>query len=146
VNTPTHRTASLVTLGAALVRDVRGPSRGQEPKRRLAAVMVDSGGNPGASMRMDGAQLVAMPLAINKAYTSVACSLPTETWGPGSEPGGLDWGLALSVAGRFFVFAGGLLLRSDGALVGGIAVSGAAATADRACTSAGLQSAGFDEV
>ena len=76
MNTPIHRTASLVALGVVLVRDVRGPSRGQEPKRRLAAVM----------------------------------------------------------------------LRSDGALVGGIAVSGAAATADRACTSAGLQSAGFDEV
>ena len=146
MDTPTHRTASLVTLDAALAAISGVRAEAQNRNAELAAVVVDTGGNIVASMRMDGAQLDAMPLAIDKAYTAVACGMPTETWGPGSQPGGPDWGLTLSVGGRFVVFAGGLSLRSGGSLVGGLGVSGAAAEVDRVCASAGLQSAGFDEV
>jgi uncharacterized protein GlcG (DUF336 family) len=43
----------------------------------ISAAVVDSGGQLVAALRMDGAQLCAMPLAIDKAYTAVACGLPT---------------------------------------------------------------------
>jgi len=146
MNNPIYRTTSVVTLDAALEALAGVRIEAQNRNVVLAAVVVDTGGNIVASMRMDGSQLVAMPLAIDKAFTAVACGMPTETWGLGSQPGGPDWGLALSAGGRFVVFAGGLPMRSNGTLVGGLGVSGAASEVDRACAAGGLKSSGFDQV
>lgn len=110
----------------------------------LAAAVVDIGGNVVASSRMDGAQLVAMPLAIDKAWTAVACGAPTERWAESSAPGGSDWGLSTSLGGRLVVFPGGLPIHSGGTLIGGIGVSGAAANVDRGCAEAALRAAGLD--
>jgi uncharacterized protein GlcG (DUF336 family) len=109
----------------------------------LGAAVVDAGGDLVAALRMDGAQLVALPLATDKAYTAVALDAPTETWAASTAPGGADWGMATALGGRLVVFAGGLPVRVDGALVGGLGVSGAAAAVDRACAEAGLAAAGL---
>lgn len=118
-----------------------------EAERRgavMGAAVVDAGGNLVAAARMDGAQLVALPLATDKAFTAVALGAPTETWAESTAPGGADWGMATSLGGRLVVFAGGLPVRVDGALVGGVGVSGAAAAVDRACAAAGLAAAGLE--
>ena len=120
-----------------------------EAERRevaLSAVVCDLGGEVVAAQRMDGAQLAAMALAIDKAYTAVSFGHPTEAWAQSTEPGAGDWGLSTVLGGRIVVFAGGLPLRRDGRLVGAVGVSGSAAEVDRACALAGLQALDFDPV
>ena len=105
---------------------------------RLAAVVVDRGGNTVACMRMDGAQLGAGSLALDKAVTAVSFGYPTRAWLTSSAPGGSDWGLAHTLGGRAIVFPGGLPIFSPAGLVGGIGVSGTASDVDEACAEAAV--------
>jgi hypothetical protein len=65
----------------------------------MGAAVVDLGGQVVAALRMDGAQLPALNLAIDKAYTAVSFGHPTEFWAASTRPDGSDWGLA-STLGR----------------------------------------------
>jgi uncharacterized protein GlcG (DUF336 family) len=112
----------------------------------MGAAVVDLGGQVVAALRMDGAQLPALNLAIDKAYTAVSFGHPTEFWASSTRPDGPDWGLASTLGGRIVVFAGGLPIRAGGALAGGLGVSGAASEVDRACAAAGLRAAGLEAV
>ncbi len=109
----------------------------------LAAAVVDRGGNLVASMRMDNAQLGAMSLAFDKAVTAVSFGYPTRAWSTSSAPGGSDWGLAHTLGGRAVVFPGGVPVFADGALVGGLGVSGAASDIDEKCALGAILSAGL---
>jgi uncharacterized protein GlcG (DUF336 family) len=134
------------SVGLDLALDLLEGVRTEAAERGVAmgAAVVDIGGNIVASCRMDGAQLVALPLAIDKAWTAVACGQPTERWATSSTPGEGDWGLSTALGGRFIVFAGGLpITTTDGQLIGGLGVSGSAAEVDRACAEAALRAAGL---
>jgi uncharacterized protein GlcG (DUF336 family) len=139
-------TRSEVGLDAALT--VLAGVREEAARRGVAmgAVVQDLGGRTVAAQRMDGAQLAAVDLAADKAYTAVSFGHPTEAWAASTVPGQGDWGLSTVLGGRIVVFAGGLPLRRDGRLVGAVGVSGAAAAVDRACAAAGVAAAGFDAV
>ena len=110
---------------------------------RLAVAVVDRGGNIVASVRMDGAQLGASYLALNKAYTAVAFGLPTGAWAASSMPGGSDWGLTATLDGRAVVFPGGVPVYLDGHLIGGVGVSGAKSEIDEACAEKAVAGAGL---
>jgi uncharacterized protein GlcG (DUF336 family) len=110
---------------------------------RLAAVVVDRGGNAVASMRMDRAQLGAASLASDKAVTAVSFGHPTRAWLASSAPGGSDWGLAHTLGGRAIVFPGGVPVYAGDELVGGLGVSGTAADVDEACAEAAVRSQGL---
>jgi uncharacterized protein GlcG (DUF336 family) len=84
--------------------------------------VVDRGGNLVAAARMDGAQLAALSLATDKAYTAVSFGFPTSAWVDSSAPGGSDWGLGSTLGGRSVVFPGGVPLYADGELVGALGV------------------------
>ena len=135
------------TLPLDLAQQILAGVRAEAERRGAAmgAAVVDAGGNLVASVRMDGAQLVALPLATDKAYTAVALDAPTETWADSTTPGGADWGMASALGGRLVVFAGGLPVRLHGVLAGGVGVSGSAAAVDRACAEAGLAAAGLTD-
>ena len=111
---------------------------------RLACAVVDRGGNVVAALRMDGAQLAALSLATDKAFTAVSFGFPTSEWINSSAPGGSDWGLSSSLGGRAVVFPGGVPLRVDGHLVGALGVSGTASTVDQECAIHALQRVGFE--
>lgn len=108
----------------------------------LAIAVVDDSGNVVASARMDGAALGAMPLAVGKAYTAVLWDTPTGAFAASTQPGGDDWGWNATDP-RIVVYAGGVPLHADGALVGGVGASGATATEDEACVLAAVQALGF---
>ena len=74
----------------------------------LSVSVVDRGGNPVASCRMDGAQLGSASLAADKAFTAASFGFPTAAWSTSSAPGGSDWGLAHALGGRCVVFPGGV--------------------------------------
>jgi uncharacterized protein GlcG (DUF336 family) len=109
----------------------------------MGVAVVDRAGNLVAAQRMDGAQIIAVPLAVDKAYTAVACGRPTDAWTGATQPGGSDWGFNTTLSGRMVVFAGGVPVVVGGEVVGGLGVSGAAAAVDKQCAEAGLTAAGL---
>lgn len=110
---------------------------------RLAVAVVDRGGNLVAALRMDGAQLGASSIALNKAYTAVAFGLPTGAWAAPSIPGASDWGLTGTLEGRAVVFPGGVPVYLEGHLIGGVGVSGAKSEVDEACAETAVAGAGL---
>ena len=110
----------------------------------LAAAVVDRGGNTVASMRMDGAQLGAGSIALDKAVTAASFGFPTAAWTTSSAPGGSDWGLAHALGGRTIVFPGGVPVFAQTNLVGALGVSGAASEVDDACAVLAVRARGLD--
>ena len=139
------RTVRPADVTLALAQQLLTGVVGEAARRGVAmgAAVVDRGGNEVASVRMDGAQIVALPLALDKAFTAVACGRPSDAWATSTQPGGGDWGFNTTLGGRIVVFAGGVPIVVDGEVVGGLGVSGAAAHVDKACAEAGLASAGL---
>jgi uncharacterized protein GlcG (DUF336 family) len=109
----------------------------------LAMCVVDAGGNIVASQRMDGAALGAMKLAVGKAYTAVLWGARTGDFTESTQPGGADWGWNTTDE-RIVVYAGGVPLLADGALVGAVGASGGLAEEDEACVIAAARAVGFE--
>ena len=108
----------------------------QEAQRRaiaISAAVVDAGGHLVAFGRMDGAEIAGPTLATDKAFTAVAHSIATEELAVLAAPGGELFGLQSNGAGRYVIFGGGIPLRQDGAIVGGIGVSGSTSDNDIGC-------------
>ncbi|QIF02271.1 heme-binding protein [Roseimicrobium sp. ORNL1] len=99
--------------------------------------VVDAGPNLKGFIRMDGALLGAIDVALKKART--ACLFETETGGIGelSQPGGPLYNIEHSNGG-LISFPGGVPLKSpDGVVIGAIGVSGSTVENDRAVALAG---------
>ena len=99
--------------------------------------VVDAGGNLVAHVRMDGAWIGSINISINKAYTSRAFDISTKDLGENSQPGQQFYGIHVSNQGRIMIFAGGIPLKRDGAVVGAIGVSGGSGEQDHAVAEAG---------
>ncbi|TVT48161.1 MAG: heme-binding protein [Denitromonas halophila] len=104
---------------------------------RINVAVADSGGNLAAFLRMPGAFVQSIDIAIDKAYTAAGFGFPTGDW---MKAVGHDEGMKLgfSARPRLVVFGGGLPIRIDGALIGGVGVSGASEAQDEACARAAL--------
>jgi glc operon protein GlcG len=113
--------------------------RARELELGVCAAVLDAGANPVATVRMDGAQLGAYPLAIDKAWTAVAFQAPTDQWAGATEPGAPAWGFSTALAGRVIVFAGGIPLFAGGRVAGAVGVSGSSGLNDTACATAGAE-------
>lgn len=108
----------------------------------VSAAVVDAGGNLVAFARMDGAEIAGPVLAVDKAYTAVANRIATSELARLAAPGGELYGLQANGGGRFVIFGGGVPVRVDGEVVGGVGVSGASAADDEACAVAGMAAFG----
>ncbi len=99
--------------------------------------VVDAGANLKAFLRMDGAWLGSIDIAITKARTARYFDMPTGEIGELSQPGGSLYGIEHSNGG-LISFPGGLPLKNgDGDIVGAIGVSGSTVEDDHACAEAG---------
>ena len=102
----------------------------------------DEGGFPLVLERMDDARVTGPQIAWNKAFTAAGHKRSTHLFNappngpalPGNEAFGIQW----SFEGRFAVFVGGFPIVVDGAVVGGIGLSGGNGEQDIACGLAGL--------
>ncbi len=110
----------------------------------LAVCVADRAGNPVASARMDGAPLGAYAVACDKAYSSAIWGDRTGAMGTAAQPGGEDFGIAGALGGRMIVFAGGVPIRRQGELIGGLGVSGARSPEDEAVALAALAALGLE--
>ena len=101
--------------------------------------VVDSGANLVAHVRMDRAWLGSIDISIKKAFTSRAFDISTKELGEHSQPGGQFFGIHASNEGRIMIFAGGIPLHRNGAIVGAIGVSGGSGEQDHAVAEAGAE-------
>ena len=111
---------------------------------RINVAVADRGGNLVAFLRMPGAFLHSINIAIDKAYTAASFGFSTKDW---MSLVGADEGMKLgfSAQPRLIVFGGGLPVRVDGNAewIGGIGVSGASEAQDEECARAGLAAIGI---
>ena len=106
---------------------------------KMDIAVVDAGGNLKAFLRMDGAWLGSIDIAIKKATTARFFDMPTGEIGKLSQPGGPLYNIEHSNGG-LITFPGGLPLRAaDGALIGAIGVSGSSVEDDHAVATAGTE-------
>lgn len=105
---------------------------------RINVAVTDAGGSLMAFLRMNGAFLHSIDIAIDKAYTAAGFGFSTSQW---SQILAGDEALRLGIVHRprLVVFGGGLPITEDGELIGGIGVSGGSAEQDEACARAGLE-------
>ncbi len=101
--------------------------------------VVDAGGNLVAHVRMDGAWMGSVDISIKKAWTSRAFDISTKDLSKFAQPGGDFYGIHASNDGRVMIFAGGIPLKRDGAVVGAIGVSGGSGKQDQTVAEAGAK-------
>lgn len=89
----------------------------------MVIAVVDESGVLKAFRRMDGAALLSVEIAQNKAYTAVSFGMPTHQWFEfiKNDPPLLH---GIVHTPRLVVFGGGYPVTLDGKVVGGIGVSG----------------------
>lgn len=104
----------------------------------MVVAIVDKGTNLILLERMDGAIIAAIRIAQDKAYTSAATGFGTHEIAGISQPGQVAYGLANADGGRMIIFAGGLPIKKDGELIGGIGASGGLANQDQEVAQAGI--------
>jgi uncharacterized protein GlcG (DUF336 family) len=103
----------------------------------MVIAIVDESGVLKAFQRMDGAPLLSVELATDKAYTAAAYGFPTHGWFDfiKDDPPLLH---GIIKTPRLIVFGGGYPITVDGAVVGGIGVSGGHYKQDMEVAEAGL--------
>jgi uncharacterized protein GlcG (DUF336 family) len=135
------RSTQVLTAEAALKAIAVAQEKATEIGVPMTICIVDVGAITKAQLRMDGASLSSVDVAINKAYTSVAVGSPTS--------GLFDFikSDAPLLAGlpsqpRMAIFGGGLPIQIGGELVGAIGVSGGHYSQDEVVAQAAVDALG----
>jgi len=111
--------------------------KSEELDTKMNIAIVDAGGNLKAFVRMDGAWLGSIDIAIKKAKTARFFDMDTGNIGELSQPGGPLYNIEHSNEG-LITFPGGVPLRNaDGDVIGAIGVSGSTVENDHEVAMAG---------
>jgi len=105
----------------------------------MVIAVVDEGGSLVAQHRMDGALLVSIDIARNKAYTAIATKMPTHELAEVAQSNQPLFGIHNADGGRIVIFGGGFPLEHSGRIIGGIGVSGGNVEQDMQCARAALK-------
>jgi uncharacterized protein GlcG (DUF336 family) len=140
--------ADTITAGTVLetitLEDARrvldaAAAKATEIGQPMDIAVVDAGGNLKAHVRMDGANIGSITIAINKAYTAIAFQGETASLQEATRPEGPIFGLSDAHGGRLAVFPGGIPLVRDGHIMGAIGVSTGTVEQDQEVASAGAE-------
>lgn len=99
--------------------------------------IVDAGGNLKAFMRMDGAFLASIDIAIKKAKTARSLNMSTYELSKLAQPGQELYGIEVSNGGMVIFGGGELIKNKDGLIIGAIGVSGGSVAEDMSVAQAG---------
>ena len=105
--------------------------------------VVDVSGVQVAFLRMPGAPLHAIDIAIDKAYTAASFGLATSQWHNALQKHSDAVREGIVLRPRFVAFGGGLPILENGLRIGGIGVSGGSEQEDEAIAQAGLKAIGL---
>jgi len=103
--------------------------------------VADAGGGLIAHVRMDGAWLGSVAIAIDKAWTARAFDVSTSDIAQITQSGQQGFGLNTTNDGRVVIFGGGIPVKRDGVVVGAVGTSGGSVEQDVAVARAAV--AGF---
>ena len=134
---------SVVSAEAVSVALEAAVAKAAELGVKINVAVADSGGNLSGFLRMPGAFVQSIDIAIDKAYTAAGFGFSTKDW---MKLIGHDDGMkfGFSARPRLVVFGGGLPLRVNGELIGGIGVSGASEEQDEIFARAALDAIGAE--
>ncbi len=108
----------------------------------MVIAVCDEGGNLKALSRMDGAALLSVKIAQDKAYTAIGFGLATHQWYDFiKEDAPLLHGIPQQ--DRLVIFGGGYPLRHAEQVIGGLGVSGGHYHQDMEVAEAALDALGF---
>ena len=117
-------------VGGALHAIAGGERKALELKVPYNIAVVDAGGGLVAHVRMDGAWLGSVDIAIDKAWTARAFDLTTETLAQLAQPGQQGFGLNTTNRCRAVIFGGGIPIKADGTVIGAVGASGGSVEQD----------------
>ena len=103
--------------------------------------VADVGGGLVAHVRMDGAWLGSVDIAINKAWTARAFDMPTDDLAKITQSGQQGFGLNTTNDSRVVIFGGGIPIKREGVVIGAVGASGGSVEQDVAVARAAV--AGF---
>ncbi|MEU8337379.1 GlcG/HbpS family heme-binding protein [Micromonospora tulbaghiae] len=128
-----------ISAPAARAMVAAAVARAEEMGFAVTVAVCDESGVLKAYERMDGAPLVSVQLAQDKAYTAVGFGLSSDGWYDFiKDDGPLAMGAPPAID-RLVTFGGGYPVKVDDVLVGGIGVSGGHYTQDMEVAQAGLK-------
>jgi len=104
----------------------------------MCLAVVDESGTLIAFSRMDGGKIVGVSIAQDKAYTAAVARRPTHEYNELCVPGNLLFGIHTACDGRFTIIGGGLPVKIDDTVIGGIGASSGTPDEDIACAQAGI--------
>jgi len=100
--------------------------------------VADAGGGLVAHIRMDGAWLASVDIAINKAWTARAFDMSTEDLSHLTQSGQQGFGLNTTNDSRVVIFGGGIPVKRDGVVIGAVGASGGSVEQDVAVARAAI--------
>lgn len=112
---------------------------------RVNVALVDASGVLAGFLRMPGAPLHSVEIAIDKAYTAASFGLPTARWTEVLQSHSAAVREGLVQRPRFVAFGGGVPIVEGGRCIGAIGVSGGSEQQDEAIAHAGLVALGLHE-
>ena len=114
-------------------------AKAAEMEKPMVIAVCDESGDLKSYERMDGAALLAVGIAQDKAYTAISFGMATHEWHEfiKDDPPLAD---GIVKTDRLVVFGGGYPIEVDGECIGGIGVSGGHYSEDMVVAQAGLAS------
>ncbi len=109
---------------------------------QINVAITDRAGVLAGFLRMPGAFLHSVEIAIDKAYTAASFGFPTSGWMDAIK-NDETLKIGLPARPRLVIFGGGLPIVADGVRIGGIGVSGGTAEEDEQCAAAALKAIGL---
>jgi uncharacterized protein GlcG (DUF336 family) len=105
----------------------------------VSVCVIDIHGNMVLLHRMNGAPAFSMEISERKAYTSALVGIRTAELLPMTQPGQPLFPLATVAGGKYCAMGGGVPIKSEGALIAGIGVSGGTVEQDTSIVEAALK-------
>ena len=126
-----------ITLEQSQVAITAALNKAKEQGSLMNIAVVDAGGNLKAFVRMDGAYLASVELAIGKAKTARSLNMSTDELSKVTQPGQPLYGIEVTNGGTIIFGGGELIKNKDGLIIGAIGVSGNSVENDIAVAKAG---------
>lgn len=120
-----------------------GERKAQELGIPYNLAVVDAGGNLISHVRMDGAWLGSIDIAIHKAFTSRAFDMGTEDLAKMAQSGKPLFGINSTNHEKIVIFAGGMPVKKGETVLGAVGASGGTVDQDQKVVEAAI--AGFTD-
>ena len=124
------RAIQTLTLADARQIIAAGEAKAEQIGVPYNLAVVDAGGNLIAHVRMDGAWLGSIDIAIHKAFTARAFDMSTEDLSAMAQSGKPLFGIDSTNHDRIVIFGGGVPITSGDAVIGAVGASGGTVAQD----------------